>query len=150
MTDPRQTAARAWALMFELLEAERPRMLKLGEQFEMSPVEMFVMRSLHSTGGPCGMQNLAASKFHDKSTVTRVIDRLVKRGLVDRTENPADRRVKDVALTASGSVLAGQILLALANPPPSVAELSDEDRQHLVDVLERAVESAREQSRAGQ
>ncbi|SAL28217.1 transcriptional regulatory protein [Caballeronia sordidicola] len=59
-------------------------------------------------------RNLAAADLAreygiDASAVTRLIDRLEKRGLITRVRSEEDRRVVRLALTAEGRELAGQI-----------------------------------------
>ncbi|MEZ4317208.1 MAG: MarR family transcriptional regulator [Myxococcota bacterium] len=140
MYEPHETAARAWALLFELLQAERPRLMQICDQTGMTAAELGLLKAIHPDSD-CQMQGL--SYFHDKSTVTRVIGRLVKRGLVERWENPADRREKLVRLTPSGEALRSEIVAWMTAPPASIRELSEEDRAHLVDALEHAVAVAR-------
>ncbi|MDB6027052.1 MAG: MarR family transcriptional regulator [Verrucomicrobiales bacterium] len=45
-----------------------------------------------------------------RSNITGLVDRLEKRGLLKRNENPDDRRVYRVVLTPKGKKLVGQIL----------------------------------------
>lgn len=48
------------------------------------------------------MTDLAGGLLISRSSSTRLVDRLVARGLVERTPDPADRRVVWVTLTAEG------------------------------------------------
>jgi DNA-binding MarR family transcriptional regulator len=59
--------------------------------------------------GPLTMSELAQFLFLEPSTVTRVIDRLVGTGLVERVSCDADRRVCRVAATETGRELVSQI-----------------------------------------
>jgi DNA-binding MarR family transcriptional regulator len=52
-----------------------------------------------------GMMQLAEYLGLDKSSVTGLVDRAEKRGLVRRIDNPADGRATQVAITASGRAL---------------------------------------------
>jgi DNA-binding MarR family transcriptional regulator len=45
----------------------------------------------------------------DDTTATRLVDRLVASGLVERRDLPGDRRVTVVGLTPSGVALVGQV-----------------------------------------
>ena len=45
-------------------------------------------------------------------SASRSVDELVKRGLVSRTEDPEDRRVRRVALTPAGQELADEVMAA--------------------------------------
>jgi len=52
---------------------------------------------------------LAKSMGLDKSTLSRTIDSLVKKGLVDRVPNPSDRRYTLISLTKGGESTCKQI-----------------------------------------
>jgi DNA-binding MarR family transcriptional regulator len=54
------------------------------------------------TGGPRAMGELAAILGVEKAAMTGLIDRIERRGLVQRTAVPGDRRACHVALTPSG------------------------------------------------
>jgi DNA-binding MarR family transcriptional regulator len=45
----------------------------------------------------------------DKTNITGMADRLTRRGLVDRTTDPADRRVTRLTLTAEGARFADEL-----------------------------------------
>ena len=49
----------------------------------------------------------------DASNVTGIIEKLVTMRLVTRQEDPSDRRIKTVKLTADGSKILGQIIDAM-------------------------------------
>jgi DNA-binding MarR family transcriptional regulator len=55
-----------------------------------------------ASGGRLGMGELAAATLIARSSCTRVVDRLVVRGWVERVRDRADRRRVVVGLTASG------------------------------------------------
>lgn len=58
----------------------------------------------YSTGA-----ELARELYIDSASITRMIDRLEKRGLIVRVPRGGDRRVLDLRLTAAGVVLADQL-----------------------------------------
>ena len=53
---------------------------------------------------------LAATCLLQQPTMTKLLDRLVRDGLVRRSESPRDRRVVEVSLTAAGTALAERML----------------------------------------
>ncbi|GGM59848.1 hypothetical protein GCM10010106_02000 [Thermopolyspora flexuosa] len=55
-------------------------------------------------------QDLARSLGVGLATVTGIVDRLVNHRLVERHEDPADRRVRRVRLTAEGRALADRLI----------------------------------------
>jgi DNA-binding MarR family transcriptional regulator len=66
---------------------------------------MFMLAS----GRGLAAADLAREYGIDASAVTRLIDRLEKRGLITRVRSEEDRRVVRLALTDEGCALAGQI-----------------------------------------
>ncbi len=73
-------------------------------------------------------------------TASRAIDGLLKRGLVTRTEDARDRRVKQIALTDDGRAITRRVLeLRLAGVQDFVASLSAAERERLQSALEPIV-----------
>jgi DNA-binding MarR family transcriptional regulator len=62
-----------------------------------------------STGKCLAAADLAREYGIDASAVTRLIDRLEKRGLLSRVRSLEDRRVVRLALTAEGEEVAGRL-----------------------------------------
>jgi DNA-binding MarR family transcriptional regulator len=56
-------------------------------------------------GGGCGVHDLGEGFGVSSAAVSRMVDRLVQAGLVDRGEDPDDRRVRHVQLSAKGRAL---------------------------------------------
>lgn len=83
---------------------------------------------------------VSLSKFlgcHD-SNITGLVDRLEMRGLVERRSDPADRRVKLIALTEAGATFRKEALARIYEPPPFVASLKNADLKALTTILRRA------------
>ena len=59
-------------------------------------------------GGPVGMTELGRLLHLEKSSLTGLVDRGERRGLVVRTRDPNDRRASQVALTGQGARLAAE------------------------------------------
>lgn len=51
---------------------------------------------------PSSMRGLAKQRHCDPSNITGLVDRLERKGWVERGPDPSDRRVRQVSLTASG------------------------------------------------
>ncbi len=70
---------------------------------------------LLASEGPLSMNALAARLYLDKSTTSRVVDALERKGFAERQANPADRRALRLSATGSGRQLIdrvqGEILL---------------------------------------
>ncbi|WP_406145280.1 MarR family winged helix-turn-helix transcriptional regulator [Streptomyces sp. NBC_01012] len=83
------------------------------------------------------MSDLAAFLGLDKSTLSGLIDRAERRGLLARAANPDDRRVVDVLITDAGRELTArlnqEIREALA---PATGRLDPAQRQQLARLIE--------------
>jgi DNA-binding MarR family transcriptional regulator len=88
--------------------------------------------------GPAAMRALAETMTCDASNMTGIIDRLEKRGLVRREASPSDRRVKNVILTAEGERVTDAIRAKMHTTRDGLDRLSDEERDRLYVLLERA------------
>ena len=64
--------------------------------------------------GPLPVHSLVAAFGHRPSTLTSVLSRLERRGLIERRINPADRRSFVMLLTAEGTAAAGRVTETVA------------------------------------
>jgi DNA-binding MarR family transcriptional regulator len=134
-----ENACRAWQLLMRFFFAQRGHLPSCGEAFGLSAVQCHVLH-LIEPGQPVPMSRLAETLSCDASNVTGLIDRLESRGLVQRRTSAADRRVKVLDLTPTGSRLRGQLLRRMTERPLPLSRLSVEDQRALVRILERLVE----------
>jgi DNA-binding MarR family transcriptional regulator len=79
-------------------------------RWELSPSQFNVLNLLRLN--PAGLSQSALSRqlIMHRSNVTGLVDRLEKRGWVERREVAADRRAYSVVLTTAGAALLRQIL----------------------------------------
>ena len=82
------------------------------------------------------MRSLAARLNSDASNVSVLIDRLERRGAVERRPDPADRRVKALALTAEGERLRAAFWRSVVEDPGTLAQLSDAGLEALAGLLD--------------
>ncbi len=64
--------------------------------------------------GPSTAQEMAREMDIDAGAMTRLIDRMVAKGLVERTRSSSDRRVVTLALSAAGDAVARRVPAVLA------------------------------------
>ncbi len=134
-----ELAQETWALLFEVIRHEMRHFPAIAAEFELSPVQVHVLRALGES--PLPMSSLAGFLGCDASNVTGLVDRLEGRGLVERQSAQHDRRVKLLVLTESGEALRKRLLARLMVPPPSIAALSGTDLRALRDIMRRALEN---------
>ena len=78
----------------------------------------------------------------DKSTMTGLVDRAEKRGLLQRAANRADGRAVDVLLTPAGVELTGRIYRQVVHSlAPMTGTLSLPDQRRLQVLLTRLIQS---------
>ncbi|WP_129843090.1 MarR family transcriptional regulator [Streptomyces sp. RFCAC02] len=95
--------------------------------------------ALRELGGPLTMKELAARMSCEPSNATFVVDRLERRGLIERRPHPTDRRAKEIHLTAGGAELRERLMDLLAHRSP-VAALSGHEQDELRRLLLRATD----------
>ncbi|HEX8158657.1 MAG TPA: MarR family transcriptional regulator [Solirubrobacteraceae bacterium] len=136
----RKTAAEeAWSLMSRLLWEMRPRMLRVAQEFGLTPPQMFALRAL-DPDNPVPMRELAATLHCDSSNVTGLVDGLAAQGLVERREAEHDRRVRMLVVTERGVEVRDRLHAVIQEVPPAVMRLSATDQGVLRDILKRALD----------
>ncbi len=78
-------------------------------EFDLTPVQFAALATIARQPGE-DQRTLARTIGFDTSTIGGVIDRLERRGLVQRNPAPDDRRVRRLTLTEAGSALLQQVL----------------------------------------
>ena len=109
---------------------------RIGAEHDLSLTQLRVLGILRDRR--VKMSELADYLGLDKSTISGLVDRAEKRGLLQRAPNPADGRAVDVFLTAAGTELAGrgaaQIARALS---PMTGQLTRAEARRLTTLLEK-------------
>ena len=78
----------------------------------------------------------------DKSSISGLVDRAQRRGLVARVASSVDRRAVHVSLTADGRLVAGRVESAFAERVAQlVAGLPERDRERLTRLAARVVDA---------
>jgi DNA-binding MarR family transcriptional regulator len=84
------------------------------------------------------MNELSSTAGVDNSTMTRMVDQLVEKGLVSRQADEKDRRLVRTGLTPAGQKLQKELAGALAGfYAESLEGIPDEERQTIINSLER-------------
>jgi DNA-binding MarR family transcriptional regulator len=100
-----------------------------------------VLAALHDFG-PLSQQQLAEALDFDKSHLVARIDLLESRGLVARTQDPADRRRNRVALTPAGRKLADRLRrIARQSQEGFLQALDLEEQETLISLLRRVLDA---------
>ena len=96
-------ALRLWLRLLACTNlVESPLRSRLREQFDGSLPRFDLMAQLERHPGGLKMRELSHRLMVTGGNITGLTDRLVAEGLVERREDPSDRRAWTVALTAAG------------------------------------------------
>jgi DNA-binding MarR family transcriptional regulator len=102
-TDGDHLALRLWLRLLACTNlVEAPLRKRLREQFEGSLPRFDLMAQLDRHPGGLKMRELSDRLMVTGGNVTGLTDRLVREGLVERRDDPGDRRTSTVTLTAEG------------------------------------------------
>lgn len=112
-------------------------MLQALEDNELSLSQMKTMHMLFNCEQELSIKEIAERLGLSLPTVSRSVEAMVGRGLLTRTEDTEDRRMKRVGLTAEGrTIVRGLIAVRVAGLQTFTESLSSEER----DALERALD----------
>ncbi|HSE29708.1 MAG TPA: MarR family winged helix-turn-helix transcriptional regulator [Candidatus Saccharimonadales bacterium] len=86
------------------------------------------------------MNVLSCQMSCDASNVTGIADRLEAQGLVERKDDPNDRRIKMLSVTTKGRTLRQRILRDLSLAQPSgLTNLTAQEREQFLRLLDKAL-----------
>lgn len=145
-TAPPSAEAETKELLLAYLDAltlAEPIQARLWQMAELTVTQIAVLRQLR--GGPRSSGKLGRAVGLSPTSITRLLDRLERRGLISRRRDSEDRRVVEVHLAPDGDRLLGEIRLLRGSPlHRAVESLSSEERRRLTSGLRRLIELARD------
>lgn len=116
--EARDTAARICALMRHVFLYDRGNQVRVLEETGLTTTQCKVLLELGGLGDcPSTWQvsDLAAVFGASLPAMSRAVDGLVKKGLATRVEDPTDRRVRLVRITAAGNELVDKLTTVKRN-----------------------------------
>jgi DNA-binding MarR family transcriptional regulator len=103
--------------------------------FGITPVQYAAMQAVHDQP-QMDQRSLSRNIGFDTSTIGGVIDRLEKRGLMQRNASEEDRRVRLLTLTGEGEALLNEVQPAMLRAQVRMlAPLSETDRRRFMKML---------------
>jgi len=79
------------------------------KSYAISPTQYNVLRILRGAGGNLACGEIASRMITRDPDITRLLDRLEKRGLISRCRHDSDRRVVATRITDSGLALLSEL-----------------------------------------
>ena len=112
------------------------------DDVNLSRSQVGVLFHLHKYGS-MGVSDLGDHLGVTKAAVSQMLDRLVQQGLIQRTEDPEDRRVKQIVLTEKGGEVFQESLHARTDWLADLAEkLTDEEKEQVAAALKILIEKS--------
>ena len=74
---------------------------RFSKEKGISMSQLFALTFVHHHG-TCGVSHLGEGLGVSNAAASQLLDKLVQQNFIERTEDPADRRGKQISLTASG------------------------------------------------
>lgn len=106
-----------------------------------------VLKLIQEEGGDVSFHELSERLLRNKPTLTRIVDILVRDGLVERIEDPQDRRRIRIALTGSGERTVQEASKLVARLRATVIEgvttREQDGLRQILDRINRNIEEAR-------
>ncbi|GII94127.1 MarR family winged helix-turn-helix transcriptional regulator [Sinosporangium siamense] len=103
---------------------------EVSKEFEATPQQIQLL--CMTLGGPTGMSEMSRALGLERSSMTGLVDRAERRGLVVRVRDPHDRRACGIELTDQGRKIAlGAHSKVTAQVEALVGEISADDRERL-------------------
>ena len=128
-------------LMRDLMSRSNPSVFSAFDDLEVTFSQSKILMTFMGNEGPRSIKAIADQMGLSLPAASRAIDALLKRGLVTRTEDEHDRRVKQIELTPAGREITRRIFeLRVAGIREFVASIPLADRERLAHVLEPLIE----------
>jgi len=106
-------------------------------QYDLSMPQFNILRILRGAKGDINVNTVKERMVEKSPNTTRLMDKLIDKGLIDRTRCTEDRRVVYVRITQQGLDLLREIDTHLDVNTLIRAELSDEEANLLSDLLDK-------------
>lgn len=120
--------ANPFGLLVELADRLRAFMDAVADDEGLTGPQAHTLMTLDE---PLHMRALAERKLCDPSSVTSIVKRLERAGLVQRVVDAGDRRARLVRLTPKGRRLRARLQERLAGADRVLDDLSDDERRAL-------------------
>lgn len=106
------------------------------KEFDITIDQWAILKILFQQSESLTHKELAAQSGKDQPTLTRIIDNVIKKKLVERVEHPTDRRCLQIGLTDAGKQKVESLAPEIAQIRMKAWEnLTDEDFRHFVRIL---------------
>ncbi|QAY67913.1 MarR family winged helix-turn-helix transcriptional regulator [Paenibacillus protaetiae] len=107
------------------------------ENYNITPENFMILELLYSKG-PHPVQKISDTLSIPSGSITYVVDKLEKKGLVERQASPTDRRGSNVVLTEEGTALFNDIFPRhVSTISRNLSFISDEEKEQMIVLLKK-------------
>lgn len=106
-------------------------------EYGLTSQQYNVLSILHDAGTPMSTSDILKKMLEKNAGVSRLVDRLIVKDLVEKSVNPDDKRLIDVKLTEKGEELCNKVSDALPNVDAVYENLADEEVETLISLLSK-------------
>jgi DNA-binding MarR family transcriptional regulator len=132
----RKLAAELLELWHHLMRGSAQQMYAIIAELDISITQMKALHVLADGGAELSVKELSDRLGLSLPGASRIVDALLRRGWLERREDPDDRRMKRVGITADGRSVLDRIEAArLAGLEDYAASLTPEQRTRLSSAL---------------
>lgn len=116
----------------------RNKMSEILKPFELTSQQYNVLRILRGSNPKPMSTSCIRSRMLDKmSDASRIVDRLFKKGLLERKTCSTDKRLVDVFITEKGLELLGQIDKPIDDMGSLSGKITEQEAQKLNEILDK-------------
>lgn len=115
---------------------------KVLQPFGITLEQLHPLKILKHGGGAIGQRQMCSLTGKTPANMTRILDRLVNKNLIERKPNPGDRRAFNIVLTSAGEKLVDQAVDHIDSYREQVMTgIADQDEAVCRRVLQRIAEN---------
>ena len=115
---------------------------KVLQPFGITLEQLHPLKILKHGGGAIGQRRMCALTGKTPANMTRFLDRLVNKGLIERKPDPGDRRAFTIVLTSAGEKMVDQAVgLVTGYREQVMTGIDDQDEAVCRRVLQRIAEN---------
>lgn len=113
------------------------RIKNMLDQYDITPQQFNILRILRGAGKPISTLQIRQRMLDKMSDTSRIVDRLIKKELVNKVTCPGDRRLVDVSIAEAGLALLNRIDAHQDQMDSVFKNLDEEQARTLNNLLDR-------------
>ncbi len=113
------------------------RMKAMFDKEEITPQQFNILRILRGAGKPISTLQIRQRMLDKMSDTSRIVDRLLAKGLVKKNTCPGDKRLVDVSITDKGKKMLERLDLLAPEMDAILKNLGEDDARLLNELLDK-------------